>query len=439
MEVPAPIPYNAVLCRYGEIALKGLNRSQFERRLVDNIRRVLPGVPDLEFVRDRSRFVLTRATRRPFTAAEQAALAGGLQRVFGLTSFSLGFVIAPTLAALEELLLAQLPPVVAAWPGAPLRYRMRARRSNKRFPLTSNAIEVHFADVLLGRFPKLKLNLDEADLTVWVEVREPWIFACLNEVRGPGGLPCGSSSPVLALLSGGIDSPVASYLMMGRGCRVDFVTFHSQPYTAPELLAKVGRLVQTLNQYQPSGRLFACNLLAAQKAIRDRCSERFRTVLYRRLMFRVADALAGRLGSAALVTGESVGQVASQTVPNLDVINQATRLLVLRPLVGLDKEKTTAMARAIGTFALSAVPCADSCTVFLPRRPATRCYAQWIAAEEAKLDLAALLRDSLATVGQVAPHSGVVTPVPWFAPTPPAPPAPTGDRDGGAPPRAERG
>ena len=364
MESASPIPYNAVLCRYGEIALKGHNRNLFERRLLDNIRRALAGVPDLTAVRDRGRFVLTRVERRPFTAAEQDAIATGLRRVFGLTSFSLGFVLEPKLEALEQLLLTLLPPVVAAWPGERMRYRMRARRSDKRFPLTSNAIEVHFADVLLSRFPRLKLNLEDADLTVWVEVRQPWIFACLNDVPGPGGLPCGSSSPVLVLLSGGIDSPVASYLLMGRGCRADFLTFHSHPYTAPELLAKVGRLVETLNRYQPGGRLFACNLLAAQKVIRDQCSERFRTVLYRRLMFRVAEAVAERTGAAALVTGESVGQVASQTVPNLDVIDQATRMLVLRPLIGLDKEKTTALARAIGTFDLSAVPCADSCTVF---------------------------------------------------------------------------
>ena len=358
--------------------------------------------------------VLALPGNRPFTEAEQAVVEDRLGRVFGLTSFSLGLLTEPSLAALEAALLPRFPAILKHYHGKPLRYRMRARRSHKAFPMKAQEVEIHFADILLAKYPRLKLDLDEAELTVRVEIRQNLAFICFDQIECPGGLPVGSSSPALALLSGGIDSPVASYLMIGRGCRLNFLTFHSYPYTPPELLGKVAGLVTILNQYQPAGRLFASNLLAAQKIIRDGCAERFRTVLYRRLMFRVAEKLAAKLGDEALVTGESVGQVASQTVRNLDTIDQASAMLVLRPLLGMDKDQTITLARKLGTFEVSNIPCADSCTVFRPRRPATNAPRHLITAEEAKLDLPALLTMSLESITEVEVASGVAKQVPWF-------------------------
>ncbi len=203
--------------------------------------------------------------------------------------------------------------------------------------------------------------------------------------RGPGGLPVGSNSPLLALLSGGIDSPVACYMAMKRGCRVDFLTFHSAPYTPQETVDKVKRVAAVINQFQLPGKLYICNLAPMQKAIRDKCRPELRTVLYRRMMLRIAEAVARRNKRFALLTGEAVGQVASQTVINMSTINAATNMLVLRPLVGMDKNEAVKIARDIGTFDICAEQVPDSCTVFAPPSPATRASLEHAEREEARL------------------------------------------------------
>ncbi len=275
-------------------------------------------------------------------------------------------------------------------------------------------MEIRFAEKLCELYPRLVIDLVNADLTVQLEVRDKWAFVSFDRIEGPGGLPTGSSAPALVLLSGGIDSPVASYLMMGRGCRLDFITFHSYPYTTPELIEKVAKLTQKLNRFQKPGRLFACNLAAAQKLIRDHCSERFRTILYRRLMFRVAEKVARMIKCNALVTGESLGQVASQTVPNLDAINRATEMLILRPLIGIDKLQTTRIAERIGTLETSNVQCADSCTVFMPRQPSTNARYHLLDREESYLDADEMLRLCLKEVTRVNLDTAEMEGVPWW-------------------------
>jgi thiamine biosynthesis protein ThiI len=207
---------------------------------------------------------------------------------------------------------------------------------------------------------------------------------------------------------------------MKRGCTLDFITFHSFPYTPPETLVKVARLVQLLNQWQPPGRLYACNLGEAQKAVRDQCTEAYRTIHYRRLMMRVASHLGARRQAKLLITGESIGQVCSQTVPNLDAINRTAALLVLRPLICMDKDESVKLARRIGTYDLSAQPCADSCTVFAPRAPVTAAKPGRLAYDEARLDLEGLLQLALAGVREIDLATGTELP----PPAPPAPPAP---------------
>ena len=211
---------------------------------------------------------------------------------------------------------------------------------------------------------------------------------------------------MLALLSGGIDSPVACYQMMRRGCQVDYLTFHSEPYTPPAYLTKVTGIARRLNDYQKRGRLASVNLVSAQKAIRDGCRMRFRTVLYRRMMLRVATALAPFFGAKALVTGDNLGQVASQTLENMSVINEAAGLMVLRPLLTFDKLATMALARDIATLELSQVECPDSCTVFAPDNPALYASLEEIQAEEARLDIPSLLQQCLETCVIINPVSG---------------------------------
>ena len=226
------------------------------------------------------------------------------------------------------------------------------------------------------------LDLDDADLTLGVEVRDEFSLLYFDSLPGPGGLPVGSNPRVLTLLSGGIDSPVAAYLTMKRGSPTDFVTFHSAPYTPPETTDKVVGIAKKLNEFQLAGKLHLVNLAPFQKEVRDKCRERYRTVLYRRAMFRIAEMIARRTNCKALVTGEALGQVASQTVVNLDTINQAIHMLVLRPLIGADKLDAIRLAEKIGTLKLSEVQAPDSCTVFAPANPATAAPADLIEKEE---------------------------------------------------------
>jgi len=393
---------NAILCRYGEIALKGQNRSRFEACLADNLRRLLREIGGLTARRVRGRVWLGKGGDAPFLPWELARAQEQLPKAFGLTSFSPGIRVRPELAEIQAAVVAAMPgvvaPLLARLPaGTPLRFRVRTNRSWKEFPLDSQGVNIALADSLSGQpyADRLAVDLHHADLTIGCDLRPEFAFVFFSSEAGPGGLPVGCHPPALALLSGGIDSPVAALLAMRRGCPVDFITFHSAPYTPPETVGKVVRMATLLNAYQPPRRLFACNLAPLQVAIRDHCSERFRTVLYRRMMMRVATAIARRNRNGALVTGESLGQVASQTLVNLDTINAATDLLVLRPLLGMDKGEAVGLARRFGTFDLSCEPVPDSCTVFSPASPATAARRPFIEREEARWDWSAALAEAV--------------------------------------------
>jgi thiamine biosynthesis protein ThiI len=289
---------------------------------------------------------------------------------------------------------------------------MRARRSDKSFPLTSEEIEKHFAARLLSRFPELEIDLKHADLIVEVEIRRRRAFVSFERIAGAGGLPSGTSGNVLTLLSGGFDSPVASYEMMRRGCHVDFLTFHSSPYTPPATLEKVTELVRQLNMYQKKGCLGACNLVEAQKAIRDKCLSKHRTVLYRRMMMRIAETVADGLKALAIVTGDNLGQVASQTLTNMSIISNVTRKMLLRPLLTFDKLQIISIADTIGTSAISARNVPDSCTVFAPDNPTTMADLQKIIEDEQHLDIPALLQQCLEKTCFLNPKT--LFEHPWF-------------------------
>ena len=391
--------YNAVVCRYHEIATKGNNRGMFERCLVDNIRHLLRGIPGVRVDRVRGRvWVAPSEAERAFSGAEVDAILAALPRALGLESFSAAVKLPPDIDAIRRAAVEIVPPrlgAITSGKNPRPRFRVRARRSNKRFPMTSQEIEID----LVTRISEVTgeaaftLDLDAADLTLGVEVRDEFSLLYFDSLPGPGGLPVGSNPRVLTLLSGGIDSPVAAYLTMKRGSPTDFVTFHSAPYTPPETTEKVIGIARKLNEFQLSGKLHLVNLSPFQKEVRDKCRERYRTVLYRRAMFRIAETIARRTNCKALVTGEALGQVASQTVVNLDTINQAIHMLVLRPLIGADKLDAINLAAKIGTLKLSEVQVPDSCTVFAPANPATAAPAELIEKEELLIpDYGELLR-----------------------------------------------
>ncbi len=403
--------FNSVMCRYNEIALKGGNRRYFEALFIEGIRHALKELGSIKIIQERGRVVLHISNFKVLTQDELSIIQARLPKVFGLASFSPGIIVDSTLPEIEKCVLATFPDVYerfnsACRDGDTIRYRMRARRSDKNFPLTSNALEIHFAEQLLAKYQNMTVDLNHADLTVGVEVRDDWSFIFYDHTPGPGGLPSGCNGPALALLSGGIDSPVACYLTMKRGCPLNFLTFHSYPYTNAESISKVGRIIQILNQYQRPGKFLACNLVPVQKAVRDNCTEKFRTILYRRMMIRIAEAVAHSLGAQALVSGDAVGQVASQTIRNMDTIGKATDMLILRPLVGMDKLETIRIAKSINTLYVSEENCPDSCTVFAPKSPSTGAKLKRIIDEEALLDVPGLLQESLDNIKLIDVKTG---------------------------------
>ena len=383
--------FNAVLCRYHEIAIKGNNRREFERQLVGNMRYMFKkqeAACKVRHIRGRI-WVEPAEPDRDFSENELQVIGDILSRTFGLESYSPAKLVKPEMAEIIRAVREVAPPLFAPYlqNGSKAVFRIRARRSNKEFPLRSREIEIELAGLIEELFgsDNLKIDLDNAPITVGCEVREEFAAVFAGSCTAPGGLPVGSSGKVLVLLSGGIDSPAAAYEMMKRGCQVDFLAFHSPPYTPPESSDKVRRLAEQLNRYQYPGKLYFCNLAPLQKQIRDLCEDRDRTVLYRRAMFCIAEKVAQKNKCGALVTGEAVGQVASQTLKNMATIGAAVDFLILRPLCGYDKNECIRVAQKIGTYPISIIPAPDSCTVFAPASPATSVPIHVAEREEAKI------------------------------------------------------
>ena len=380
--------YNCIICRYHEIATKGNNRGMFERCLVDNIRHLLEELDEIKVSRVRGRVRVERNDKGAFSGEQLTVIRRQLRKCFGLESFS------P--AVITQVDMESIRPVAVALAGSAIRdfqekgtpaFRVRARRSNKRFPLTSKEIEIDLVSAVAAQTgeDKFTIDLSNADITLGCEVRDEFAVLFMESIPAPGGLPVGCNPRVMTLLSGGIDSPVAAWLIMKRGSPCDFITFHSAPYTPPETVEKVQQVAAKLNEYQLRGTLCIANLSEFQKSVRDNCKEKFRTVLYRRAMMRIAEIVARRRRCHALVTGDSLGQVASQTVPNMYSVGKAVDMLVLRPLVGSDKLECIRLAEEIGTFEISNVQVPDSCTVFAPSSPCTASEPEILEQEEAKI------------------------------------------------------
>lgn len=372
------------LLKLGEIVLKGANKRQFENKLRQNVRRRMKKYGNFDVY-------ILQSTVYVEPMDEEADVDGAWEAcrsIFGVVSLCRCRPCAKDLDAIFDTAMAYLGDDLSMAKS----FKVESRRSDKRFPLTSIGLSQEIGGRLAEAFPDVTVDVHHPDYTVYVEVRDRAAYVHGPAEPGAGGLPTGVGGRAMLLLSGGIDSPVACYLTMKRGSNVDFLAFHSAPYTPPETTDKIRRIAGYLNGFQQSGRLYLCNIAELQKAIRDNCNPRLRTVLYRRMMFRIGERIARRTRCLALLTGESLGQVASQTLVNMGTIGAATSLLVLRPLVGLDKLDSVRYAEAIGTFELSRQQVPDSCTVFAPDSPATAVPVDKALAEEAKLgDYPALL------------------------------------------------
>jgi thiamine biosynthesis protein ThiI len=380
--VRSPLPI--IVVHYHEISLKGGNRPLFLRRLARNLAEVTAGTGVRRVRRLPGRLVLELDA-----TADLPAVEARVATVFGIAHFAPGLVVPPALPPVKAAILHLLDG--RSFP----TFRITAKRTFKVFPMTSEAVNRELGAFVLERFPT-KVDLDRPDLNVHVELLPTEALVSVDRKPGPGGLPVGISGRVVAMLSGGIDSPVAARRLQKRGAEVEFVHFHSTPYLSDTSQAKARALVSVLVRHQLHARLWLVPFGEIQREVVLAVPAPLRVVAYRRLMAKIAEALARRAGALALVTGESLGQVASQTLENLARVTEAVSLPIFRPLIGSDKEEIIREARAIGTYEISIEPDQDCCSLFVPKHPETRASAEALRVAESRLDVERLVEAGLA-------------------------------------------
>jgi len=377
-----------VLVRFHEIALKGRNRPFFVEKLVDHLRRA---TADLGAVRVQSyagRVALQANDEIPWPALRER-----LERCFGIANFSRVFDAPRDFDGLRDTVLRHI---------ADQRFEsfaVRCRRSDKSYPLRSAEINRRLGAAIAAA-SGARVDLQQPERTLYVEVLHDRVLFSFERLPGAGGFPVGASGRVLALLSGGIDSPVAAWRMMKRGCTVQLVNFHAFPLQDRTMIDKTCDLARVLARWQLRSRLLLVPFAQIQQTIVAACPAPLRVVLYRRFMLRIAEAHARRVHAKALVTGESLGQVASQTLDNIAAIGEVARLPVLRPLIGMDKQEITVQAEALGSFEISTLPDQDCCQLFVPKSPAVSADVEEVRAAEAALDVAGLVDQALRTAEQ---------------------------------------
>jgi len=381
---------NFVIVHYQEIALKGRNRPWFVERLVNNLREVTRDL-DVQQVRSlMGRIEITLGSECDWSAVRER-----VGRVFGIANYAKAGRTNRDVDQISAMILGDLDREERITVAKVKRFRVRASRADKSYYLTSPELEREVG----GRVKQSKgwtVDLVNPDLEIRVEVLPECVFYALNKEIGQGGLPTGTSGAAMCLLSGGIDSPVAGFRLMKRGCRVHFVHFHAYPILSRTSQDKTEELAQLLAQYQMRSRLYTVPFGELQQQIVISIPPPLRVVLYRRLMMRIAERLAQESGAKALISGESVGQVASQTIENLAVINEVVSLPVLRPLIGYDKEEIITEAKRLGSYSISIIPDEDCCTLFTPKSPATKARREDVERAESALPVADMVAKVIA-------------------------------------------
>ncbi|MDI3256121.1 MAG: tRNA uracil 4-sulfurtransferase ThiI [Kyrpidia sp.] len=385
--------YRLLLLREGETALKGKNRSSFERQFVGNVKAALRPFPGARVYRADGR-ALVDVGDHPWEEVARA-----VSGVFGLVSLSPVRVSRLDWEDVEEAAVELMHAVVerraAGSPeAAPVTFKVESRRAFKEYPLTSPDISRRLGGILLKRVPGLRVDVHQPEAVLSVEVRPEEVYLFAETIPGPGGLPVGVSGKALLLLSGGIDSPVAGWMTMKRGVRLEAVHFYSYPFTSERSRQKVEQLAALLASFGGGVALHVVHFTEIQKAIRMHCPEALTVTIMRRMMVRIAERIAARRRALALVTGESLGQVASQTLESMAAINEAATLPILRPLVAWDKVEIIRLARTIGTYEVSIQPYEDCCTVFAPKNPVTRPKIAKVRRAEAALDVERLVSEA---------------------------------------------
>ena len=380
--------HEIILCKLGEVVLKGLNRHSFETKLMSNIRRRTQKFGKFKIYSRQSTIYVEPVGE----ACDLAGAYAACKQVFGLIAITKAVPCEKSREAILE--------TAKAYLGGELQkaksFKVETKRADKSFPMGSIEISQWVGGMLHDAFPHLKVDVHTPELTVYVEVREDAAYVHAPAEPAAGGLPLGMGGSALSLLSGGIDSPVSSYMMAKRGVVLEMLHFAAPPYTSDLARQKVLQLAQELTAWCGRMSVHIVPLTEIQEQIRKQCPEEYFTLITRRFMMRIADRLAKEFDCRALVTGENLGQVASQTMEALRVSEDVTDLPVLRPLIGMDKEEIVRIARHIGTFDTSILPYEDCCTVFTPRHPKTKPHVEEVREIESVLDIEGLVSRAMA-------------------------------------------
>lgn len=376
-----------VLVRYGEIILKGCNRPVFEDALIKNIRAAIKDVGEVKITKAQATIYI-----EPHENDEQAdIIAEKLKKVFGIVSIVIAYRTEKSLDAVTEEIKRNFSDLLSNMK----TFKVEAKRADKKFPLKSPEICAEVGGRLLEEYPNLTVNVREPDVVVHVEMREGYAYVHTGREKGAGGMPSGTNGKALLLLSGGIDSPAAGYMIGKRGVALEAIHFFSYPYTSDRAKDKVLKLAEIIGSYMGGLKVHIVPFTEIQLQIRDKCPEEHLTLVMRRFMMQIAQRIAEKRKCTALVTGESIGQVASQTMSALAVTDDAVTMPVFRPLIGMDKEEIVEISRKIDTFETSILPYEDCCTVFTPKHPTTKPRLEKVLASQNLLDCEKLIEDAV--------------------------------------------
>lgn len=380
---------STIIIHYAEIGLKGRNRNIFENRLITNIKAHINNLGSFKLVHLHDKILLEVSNIRI------SQYPNILTKVFGIANFSIANSTKLNLCDIkkEALNIAKTKNFTT--------FAIRTNRVNKKFEQSSQQINEQIGGYILDNFKNKKVKLKNPDLTIYIDILNNQALIYSEKIKAYGGLPTGTAGNVISLISGGIDSPVASFQIMKRGCQVIYCHFHSYPQTSQQSIDHVKKLVEILNQYQLNSKLYLIPILDIQKQIAAKCSAKLRVILYRRMMIRIASKIAKQENAKALVTGDSIGQVASQTLENIQAISQATNLPIFRPLCGFNKEEIINTAKKIGTYTASISQFSDCCSLFLPTNPETKARLQDVLKNEQELEIDKLIKKAIQKTVQV--------------------------------------
>ena len=385
-----------LLCKYGEIVLKGANRAYFEDMLCKELRKRAQKCGNFEVLRAQSTVYIEPLDE----FCDMDAMLFEAQKVFGIVAIARAYVCEKSLESISQVARECIAPEIKKY----RTFKVEAKRSDKRFPLDSMDLSREIGGVLLETNPRVKVDVRNPDVIVKVEVRERAAYIYAGHHKGAGGMPVGTNGKGLLLLSGGIDSPVAGYMMAKRGVKLEAVHFESFPYTSERALQKVLDLAKIVSDYSGEIYVHIISLTHIQEELVKHCNEEYFTLLLRRYMVALANKVAARYNCGALITGESVGQVASQTMQAIGVTDAVAEIPVFRPCIGMDKEEIVQISRKIGAFETSILPYEDCCTVFTPKHPKTKPELERVIAEENKLPFDELVEEAYATMKTIKVH-----------------------------------